>query len=170
MRSSPVQYRSEEVLLELAAAKRYTLGRFEAALWLDLIKAQGDAAVEAFLVQHVRTSPWFPSLASAVEYFGLAPTAEDALIGLASLVQGCGPYQEPDLSADPVLAATVNQLGGWLALNESMPALHTVEFQQFAKRFSEAYRRAQGVGRGAAAIAGPGLRTLQDQSGYGGRN
>lgn len=162
---SKAGYRSEEILLELATAKRYTLGKFEAAMWLDLIESQGDSAVEAFLVQHVRTSQWFPSISSAVEYFGLVPSSDDALLNLAVLVQSHGPYRAPDLSADPSLAAAVAQLGGWEAVNEAMPALQTVEFQSFAKRFGEAYRRAQSLVRGAVAIGGGSPKSVALTSG-----
>lgn len=135
---------AEQVLTDLARAKRYELSDVEATAWTQMVDAYGDDAVVRFVNWHIRTSPFFPSVSAGYQFLSCGfgePSA--AMARLCEAVRDSGPYVSPDFRGDLPLGQAVLELGGWARVCELLPdpVARSMDFAVFEKRFSDIYRR-----------------------------
>jgi hypothetical protein len=133
----------DAALTEIMGMYGHSMTGFEAQIWATIIDRVKPSAFQAFLQQHVLTSKFAPKPADAAAALALGGAdSQQAYALLERYVAKCGPYASPDI-ADPVLVATIHQLGGWATVNEQMPSFNdTFALKAFKDRFESAFRLA----------------------------
>ena len=130
-------------LAEVMGLYRAELTSLERDFWVNMIDEFGHEAIIKFLTHHVQTSQFFPKPVDVIRTLRPgAGTTDSALAELVKAVIKFGPYRTPRFS-DPALSQTVEDMGGWMRLNEILPEPSSrIEFDNFSKRFDTAYRKA----------------------------
>lgn len=130
------------VLNEVMSASRYQMTDFEIELWMGIAKAVPKEQFMAFLRHHVLTSPYPPKPSDANQHFGSSKDPALAYETLRALVRENGPWNVPE-QADAVMVATIQSLGGWIAVNEQLPDVresHAV--RAYRERFDACFNAA----------------------------
>lgn len=109
-----------KALGDVMSARRYEMTDFEADAWLRVIKAVPRQRFLNFLSYHFASSPFAPQVSDATKHLDLAANPDVSFNRLAALVASVGPYAVPQIE-DPVLVATIQNLGGWATVNEQLP-------------------------------------------------
>lgn len=132
-----------EALTEVMSYYKHEMTGLEVAAWWRLLDEFGDNAIVAFVQMHMQISTFRPVLAEALKFLDPSsrnPTA--AYEELARTVRSCGPYQAPVFN-DAAMARAVVLLGGWLTVNQQMPAQDgNFESSAYMKRFDAMYAQA----------------------------
>jgi hypothetical protein len=124
---------------EVMAARRYEMTAFEADAWLSVIEAVPQERFLAFLKHHYATSPFAPTPSDATKHLDLSINPEVAFEDLRRLVRELGPYRTP-VNVTPLLAHTIEALGGWVQVNAIMPDItNKQELRAFRERFDSAF-------------------------------
>lgn len=105
---------------EVMSAGRYEMTDFEVDLWIGIATSVPKAQFLAFLKHHVLSSPFPPKPSDAQRHFGVSADPAVVFEALVRLVKEFGPWRKPE-GLDPVLVATIQALGGWIAVNEQLP-------------------------------------------------
>lgn len=139
------------VVVQVSAAARHTVTSFEADIWLEQLERYGPRPVRAFLVNWVSTMPGGkpPAVADLRKELDKSfATEETALETVRDLVTRLGGWESPPADRiSPVIARTIEGLGGWVRVVETMPdpgePKARFEWQAFVDRFGAAFRTAQ---------------------------
>lgn len=161
----------DTALTEVMGMYNHSMTGFEAQIWATVIDKVTPSAFQAFLQQHILTSKFAPKPADAAAALALGGAdPQQAYALLERHVSKCGPYATPGIT-DPVLIATVHQLGGWAAVNEQMPSFKdTFALKAFKDRFESAFRLAshevciQGIKPKALLAIGQSQESLKIES------
>jgi hypothetical protein len=128
-----------KALGEVMAARRYEMTQFEADAWLSIIDAVPQDRFLAFLKHHYATSPFAPSPSDATKHLDLGINPDVTFEELRRLVSELGPYRAP-VNVTPLMAHTINALGGWVQVNTVMPDVtNKQELRAFRERFDAAF-------------------------------
>lgn len=134
--------RQLEVLKEVMSARRYEMTSFEADIWIRIIESVSQERFLAFLQHHYMTSPFAPQPSDATRYLDVASNPDVAFARLQRLVSSVGPYQSP-VDVDPVMTATIQNLGGWVTVNEQLPdPSDSYGVKAYRERFNAAFNSA----------------------------
>lgn len=132
-----------EALSQTMAYYKHSMTGMEANGWVRIIGEFGDRAVMTFLEEHMQSSTFAPKFSEALKLF--APSRKNSVAAyeeLSRAVRECGPYAAPRFE-DPALPRAVKLMGGWLAVNEQLPAENgSFEGSAFIKRFDAMYAQA----------------------------
>ena len=132
-----------EALSQTMAYYKHSMTGMEANGWVRIIQEFGDVAVMSFLQSHMEASEFAPKFAAALKLF--APGRKNSVAAyeeLSRAVRECGPYAAPKFE-DPALPRAVKLMGGWLSVNEQLPAeAGSFEGSAFIKRFDAMYAQA----------------------------
>jgi hypothetical protein len=124
------------------SARRYEMTEFEADAWMAIIQVVPEERFVAFLKHHYTPSPFAPQPSDATKHLDLAINPEVAFIKLAALVASVGPYSVPK-DLDPILLATIQALGGWVAVNEHLPDMNQAQaVKAYRTRFDACFNTA----------------------------
>jgi hypothetical protein len=133
----------ERGLSNVMGSYRYVMTPFESEAWTKIIDAVSADRFLAFISHHYATSTFAPKPSDATKYLDLMVNPDVAYAKLERLVQSTGPYVEPDLAGDPILIATILNMGGWVSVNEKMPdRSETFLVRQFRERFDACFTEA----------------------------
>lgn len=137
-------------IIAINAGARHELTPLEAKAWLAAVATYSPEVVDRFLLDWISTQPAGKVLSIADLRAKLDPTfasPEVCLEQLRALTARVGPYDS--LTADqasPVLARTIENLGGWARVNEVMPDPGDPEarfaWSAFVERFNGAFKSA----------------------------
>lgn len=128
-------------LTEVFVIYKYEVTPFEANLWKAVMAAVPESSFMAFLSHHVRSSSFAPKLADVERVFHPSGQNKDvAFEQLRSMVKQYGPYQVPEVT-DPAMLSAIAALGGWVVVNEEMPASNeSYLVKQYKDRFDAVYQ------------------------------
>lgn len=136
--------RAEFVLLieALAAAFRAeTTQAFLEGYWLGLEDLELKAVKHA-VVSAMRQCKFLPSMAELRELAGMMVSADRALVAWAAFRKALNRhgYYDTVRFDDPILNATVRNLGGWIQVSVETEEMSTREFETFyRKKFEQIY-------------------------------
>jgi hypothetical protein len=143
MSDSPNLNPCAAALSEVMGSYRHEMTAFEAAAWSKIIESVPQERFLAFLSHHYQVSTFRPLPADASKYLDQAVDQEVAYAKLERLVRDLGPYVDPQIDDDPILVATVLNLGGWATVNERFPdPSQTFEVRAFKERFIANFNQA----------------------------
>mgnify|MGYP001627112823 CR=1 FL=1 len=136
----------ESSLIQVMGMFKHGMTEFEAKLWANLMDVTPRGRFENFLKAYI-LSPQArygaPKPNDAAAALGLTLDAEAAYNQLEAAVRQYGPYQIPASIKDPVMVQAINNLGGWVRVNEMMPSPeNSFEVKSFKERFSGALTQA----------------------------
>lgn len=131
----------EKLLGEVMSMRNHTMTSFEAEIWLAIIDGSKPEEFAAFLKLHVLSSKFAPTPADANAALRLqGGDAQVAYKELEDHIRLTGPYRAPTID-DEVLVAAIQNLGGWVAVNEQFPSSsETYLTKAYRERFDAAYK------------------------------
>lgn len=127
-------------LNEVLTSYKSDITPFEAEVWKRIILRSSREQFLAFLERHMRTSVFAPKPSDAERAFHPSgQNIEVAFERLRQLVESFGPYRVPEIN-EPAMVGAIAALGGWVKVNEEMPArTESYLIKDYKDRFSAVY-------------------------------
>lgn len=136
----------EKLLSETCTYYKHVPTDMEGDLWMLAVREFGALPVMRALMEHVGNSAFMPKIGEIRKALGAtsANTGLHAFELARAEVERVGPYESPEFQ-DPAIGLAIQEMGGWVWLNETMPSPEhrRADYESMAKRFGVAYETAR---------------------------